>query len=300
MAATVSINPGLTSNAAGSFSRDSVGLIAGTYYDDPSVRNYLAGGILAATETKPMWGGCGISEIIPGATAVPPNPSSTLGSILSRATTLTARASGQLTGFSVFNQDHSMINSPQSPVPLAASGMGVNFFRLGSGARLALAVDPALISLEGGLVTQQVSWDFASQQLVPFTPAYAAATITGATWANTAGGETTFTVGTDLTAVLAAGSNIDVTGVVSTGGTGAGFNGHFIVLSVTSTTIVVVQLSPSSPGTYSSGGAVTAGGGALPCQVLGLEIGNSMVPVYDPVNNFATWNRSGSAAVVLI
>ena len=36
---------------------------------------------------------------------------------------------GSLTGFSVFDQAYGMINSPQSPVQLAATYMQVNFFR---------------------------------------------------------------------------------------------------------------------------------------------------------------------------
>jgi hypothetical protein len=44
----------------------------------------------------------------------------------------------------------------------------VNFYRLGSGARVALAIDPTLVTLEGGLITQQVSWDFANQKIIAF------------------------------------------------------------------------------------------------------------------------------------
>jgi hypothetical protein len=298
MVSTVAINPIMTTNAAGSFSVDTVGLIQGMMYDDPAVRYALAGGVLDALETLPMWGGVGISEYVPGASG---KPNGVLGGPVRRATNLTAAAALTLTGFSVFNQDHSMISSPQSPVPLAAANMGVNFFRLGSGARIAVACDPALVSLDGGVITQQVSWDFTSQLLVPYTPAYNATTITGAVWASTSGGRTTFTVGTDLTADLSAGSNIDVSGVVSTGGTGVGFNGRFVVVSVTSTTIVVTQVAASSPGTYSSGGTVAAGGGLLPIKgVLEIDVGNSLTVSYDPTTGFATWNRSGSCAVILI
>ncbi|HEY7414008.1 MAG TPA: hypothetical protein VH593_02355, partial [Ktedonobacteraceae bacterium] len=44
----------------------------------------------------------------------------------------------------------------------------VNFYRLGSGARVALAIDPTLITLEGGLITAQVSWDFTNQKIIAF------------------------------------------------------------------------------------------------------------------------------------
>jgi hypothetical protein len=125
-------------------------------------------------------------------------------------------------------------------------------------------------------------------------------TITGAVWAATSGGQTTFTVGTNLTAVLSAGDDIDVSGVVATSQVGNGYNGRFNVVSVTSTTVVVTQVASASPGTYSSGGTIAAGGGALPARVLEVDIGNSMTTSYDPNTGFLTWNRSGSAAVILI
>ena len=167
MVATVSFNPVLTSNAGGSFNIDSSGYVQGQAMDDPSYRYWLAGGVLATTETLPMWGGVGISELIPSSTSTTTSAPS-LGGQIGRATTLTAQAAGQLTGFSVFDQAHHMINSPQSPVPLAGTGMSVNFYRMGSQARIAVACDPSLISLQTGLITQNVSWDFNSQRLQPY------------------------------------------------------------------------------------------------------------------------------------
>lgn len=297
MTAQLTFNPYVTSNATGSFNATSAGYIQGLALDDPAIRNELAGGILASTETLPMWGGVGISELIPGLAG---NPSPVLGGSIGRATTLTAQATGQLTGFSVFNQNHSAVNSPQSPVPLTGSGGQVNFYRLGSGIRIPVAIDTSLVSLEGGLITQLVSWDFVNQRLIPYSVTYPATTITGAAWANTAGGQTTFTVSTDLTADINAGDDINVSGVVSTGGTGVGFNGAFTVVSITSTTIVVTQVAASSPGSYSSGGTVAAGGGALPVKIVGVEIGNSMTVSFNATTGFATWNRSGSTAVIIL
>jgi len=298
MSAQISFNPQLQTNAAGSFNAEASGYIQGMALDDPAARFNLAGGTVSSSETVPMWGGLGICENVDGATGA---PHKTLGSVLTRATSIgNTGTAGQLTGFSVFNQAHGMVTSPQSPVPLAGTGMQVNFYRLGSGIRIPVPCAAGLTSLQGSPVNQRVSWDFVNQELVPYTPAYSAATITGATWASTAGGETTFAVGTDLSAVLAAGSVIDVSGVVSTGGTGAGYNGNFVVVSVTSTTIVVYQPSASSPGTYSSGGTVAAGGGALPVKVLDFNIGNSMTVSYNATTGFATWNRSGNTALILL
>lgn len=159
MASNISFNPITTSNGYGGFFVSSDGYVQGVAMDDPAVRNALAGGVLASTETSPMWGGIAISEYL-GAT-----PSDRpLGPDIKRA----ANNAG-ITGFSVFNQAHGMINSPQSQAPSAGAGMSVNFFRLGSGARIALAIDPTLVSLNGGLITQQVSWDFTNQKIIAYS-----------------------------------------------------------------------------------------------------------------------------------
>jgi len=298
MSAQVTINPYLTTNAVGSFNISSAGYVQGQAEADPSARFSLTAGVLASTETIPMWGGVGISEGIPGASG---QPAGVLGGPITRALSIgTTGLAGQMTGFSVFDQNFSAVNSPQSEVPLIGSGGAVTLYRFGSGARVPLACAASLASTEGSIITDKFSWDFINQELVPYTPAYVANPITGAVWASTGGGETTFTVTNDLSAVLAAGSVIDVSGVVSTGGTGAGFNGNFVVVSVTSTTIVVLQPAGSSPGTYSSGGSVAAGGGAVPGKLLDFNFGNSMTVNYNPTNGFANWNRSGNCALLLL
>jgi len=162
-----------------------------------------------------------------------------------------------------------------------------------------VACDPALINLRGGQINQQVSWDFVSQELVPYAPAYTAVTITGAVWASTSGGQITYTVGTDLTTKLSAGDDIDVSGVVSTGGTGGSFNGIWSVVSVTSTTVVVVALAATGYfGTYSSGGTIAAAGGALPVTVLDVQPAGNMTVSYNSVSGYTTWNYSGACAII--
>ena len=298
----ITINPALTQNALGSFNIETTGFIQGQALDQPAVRFSLAGGILGPNETLPMWGGVGISEAISsgvGSGTIPETGTQTvLGNTITRATTLTNGA-GVLTGFSVFDQNYSAVNSPESPVPLSAPSMQVNFYRLGSRARIAVAMAPGLVDLKGDVITTQVSWDFTAQQLIPYAATYAADTITNAVWANTSGGQVTYTVSTDLTADISAGDVIEVTGVVSTAAAGV-YNGQFVVVSITSSTIVVVYLASASPGTYSSGGSVSAGGGALPVKVIDMNIGNSMVVEYNPTTGFATWNRQGDVAIILI
>ena len=298
---SLAFNPIITTNGAGSFNVTASGFIAGTAYPGPAQRYELSGGVLASTETIPMWGGVGVSELVPtpGSTTLPERA---LGTVIGRATTqANAYTAGALTGFSVFDQANAMVNNPQSPVPMASTGMSVNFCRFGSNARIALPCSPALVSVEGNPIGTRVSWDFVNQLVVPYTPGYSANTITGAVWANTAGGQITFTVVTDQTTTLAAGDEIVVSGIINSPASPNGWNGTWVVVSVTSTTIVVTAPAASGTafGTYSSAGTVNAAlGGALAVQVLDIDIGNSMVPVYNSTTGFCTWNRSGSCILV--
>lgn len=293
--AIISFNPNVVTVAKGMFTKSSKGVTQGTAYPDPAVRYALTGGTLDPNETLPMWGGCAIYSFVPGATGA---PDTALGPVVGRATGIAG--SKPVLGFSVFDQDYSMIQTPQSQVPVAYSTMEVNFYPLGSRARIAVKCDPGLAALEGGLTNAQVSWDFAAQQLVSYAPAYNAVTITGATWASTAGGQTTYTVGTDLTAVLSAGDAIDVSGVVSTGGTGVGYNGTRNVVSVDSTHVVVTQAAAASPGTYSSGGTIAAGGGALPVTILEVMTENcQVVDAESSVGNYV-WDFDGACAIIRI
>jgi len=287
--------PSLTTSGQGLFNgASSNGLIQGQTFPDPSIRNVLRSGIVSQNETIPMWGGVGVYADLSPISSTGPN--SVLGQVLGRANSLSG--STALIGFTVFDQAYNLVSDPNSPVGTAGSGQSINYYPLGSRARIAVACDPSLISLRGGLINAQVSWDFTSQQLIPYSGAYSAATITNAVWASTSGGRTTFTVGTDLTSYINAGDDIEVSGVVSTGGTGVGFNGMFTVVSINSTTIVVTQVAASSPGTYSSGGTVLAGGGALPVTVLDVVPSGCVNVLYSTITGNATWNFNGSCAII--
>lgn len=156
----VAINPALTTNAAGLFSTSTQGMVQGVAMDDPAVRYALSSGQLASTETLPMWGGVALSLYSP---LVAPDPSQ--GGTVARATT-----NAGVNGFSVFNQAFAGITSPQSPVPLYAAGQTVNYYRIGSGARIPLKLSESLAaSLDGGIITQQVSWDFTKQELIAYS-----------------------------------------------------------------------------------------------------------------------------------
>lgn len=271
----------------------STGMIQGHAFQDPGIRNQLASGVVSQGETIPMWGGMPVYADVSPITSTGPKQS--LGLVVGRATALTG-ATG-VVGFSVFDQAYNMVNDPNNPVPTAGSGQSLNYYKLGSRARLAVPCSSTLVSLRGGNLTQQVSWDFADGILVPYAPGYSAVTITGAVWANTNGGQITFTVGTDLTTVLSAGDVIDTAGIVQTGGTGGSYNGQWIVVSVTSTTVVVIAAAGTGfyP-TYTSGGTILAAGGALPVTVLDVQPTGCMTVV--TTGGLYTWNYNGACALI--
>lgn len=286
---SITLNPNVTTNARGTFGTSWQGLMQGTAFDDPSIRNALAGGRLATGATLPMWGGVGISEAI---VANPLIAQARLGNTINRATLLTGTVA--LTGFSVFDQNHSALVTPQSPVPLVPAGGTMNFYRLGSGARIVVKCDPVLVSLYDDIITTQVSWDFAQQRLIPYTAAYAANALATpfASWASTGGGQVTFTTTTN--------HGVGVGGVFTISGvTPDGYNGTYTAIAGTATT-TLVAVKTADPGAHVSGGTLVAGGGALACKILDVQAGNSMTVSYDEDTGFATWDTAGTAAVILI
>lgn len=286
--------PSQTTSGQGLFNgASSTGYIQGQAFADPATRFALRSGIVSQNETLPMWGGIGVYALISPISSS--GPKQRMGQSLGRATSLTG--STALVGFSVFDQAYNMINDPNNPVPTAGSGQSANYYPLGSRARVAVACDPSLISLRNGMINQQVSWDFTTQQLIPYSGSYAQTTITGAAWASTGGGQVTFTVSTDQTANINAGDDIEVSGVVNTGGASTGaFNGMWTVLSITSTTIVVSAPASGSIGTYASGGVVLAGGGALPVTVLDIQPSGCMT--VQSTGGLYTYNYNGACALI--
>jgi hypothetical protein len=291
MAGNITLNPMLVTNASGYFSSTTEGLTQGVFYDDPSTRFALAGGSVATTETYPMWGGIGITELIPASTANP-----VLGPTLARATSNAAANSGQLTGFTLFNQAHAMIATPQSPVPLAPVGASVNFGRLGSGMRITLACDPALASYDGGVITQNVSWDFVNQLLVPYIGTL---TISSGTYNNTTG---VVVLTMSATIAFSAGDAIIISSLTGTGAY-ASLNGTFTAIPTTSGTTVTYNAGAGLGASTITGGSLTLGSGAssaLPVKVLEIDTTNARTVLFNTSTGFATWNNNGAAAVVLI
>lgn len=152
---TINFNPALTSAPQNTFLQSTGGYVVGTYFDDPSTKNWLASGVIGSGVTQPVWGGMAITEEVALVNA------NALGNALVPAT-----SAGNFTGFTVFNQANNMIIVPGNSVQQAVAGMTTNFFRVGSHARIAVAVLSSLVaSLEGGAVNQPLFWDPALQQL---------------------------------------------------------------------------------------------------------------------------------------
>lgn len=296
MTASVSFNPYVqTSGNNGLFNTTSTGFRQGTAMPDPAKRFALKAGILATTETLPMWGGVGIYADIPGSpTGAMTGPRSPLGAIIGRAVSLTDTVK-PLLGFSVSDEAYGMITSPQSTVPLAGSGMQVNYYLLGSGARIAVQCDPIIVNLRGDPLNQPVSWDFTDQLLVPFLGTQ---TITSGTYNNTTG---LVSLTMAATQSFDAGDSITLASLTGTGAF-AGLAGTWTSTLVNGTNVQFI--APAGLGASAiTGGNLTVGGAAsqqLKVNILDIQSTNCEVVVYAPATGFATYNYNGAAALIQI
>jgi len=291
---TISLNPMAVSNAYGFFSTDTDGFIQGEYQFDPVARQYIAGGYLASTVVQPVWGGMAISENIP-ITGV----AQAIGGSIVLASSV-----ANLTGFTVSTQMSNAIIVPGA-APSVAAPQSVQFARLGSGVRLAVKCDPSLISLDGGLINQQVSWDFNNQQLVPYSAGTPTVAVTSMTPTFASGVYTIAVVAAAATTVGAVGDAVNISGATNSGTGGNSIvNGNFVVTAFTDNQHFSIQVTAASGaiGTITTTSAViNQGVGALPVKILAVQNGNSKVINYTPgASPSVTWNNSGVAALILL
>jgi hypothetical protein len=279
-----------TTNASGTFYVKSDGLIQGVALDDPAARYALASGTLSSDEIKPMWGGIGINELVPGIS------SAIRGSTVKRAATV-----GDLVGFSVFNQAHNGLTTPQSPVPLFLSNMSVSFYRFGSGMRVPVKASDAVITQgsAGISVNYPIVWNFANDCIDVFSTVTADVATTDISWtaatANAPGFATATTSGNHG---LSVGAYVAISGAVP-----AAYNGTVQVLSVPSATkftFTPVSVPAGNATTQGTVGAAAQADAVLPVKIIEMQKGNSKTVSYDAVTGFATWNDSGNAAVILL
>lgn len=284
MVANVQFQPYNQTNAPGTYTTQAVGLVQGQAYPDPAIRFKLAGGVLSANETIVMWGGVGIYTNVPGANG----GAVQLGPVVGRATALTGTTA--LTGFSVTDQAYGMIITPSSPVPTIGSGGQVNYYRLGSGARIAVAADPSLITLQGLLTTTAVSWDFVNQKLIPSV----STTASSGTYNSTTG---LVTLTLAATQTLSPGDTVTVSGATGTGSF-ANINGTFQAGVGTGSTTLTYTIATGL--TLTITGATVATSGILPVQVLDIQPSNNMTVLPPDSNGNIKWNFNGAAALILI
>ena len=277
---------------AGLFNVSADGLRQGTAYPDPSTRYRLRAGLLAQTETIPMWGGVGVYAFVPGsASGGVANPNSALGTIVGRATALTGATS--LQGFSVFDEAYAMVTTPFSTVPLIGSGGQVNWYPLGSLARIAVACDPSLIDLRGATITPQVSWDFTNQLLVPYLGTQ---TISSGTYNSTTG---VISLVMSTAAPFDAGDSVTLSALSGTGAY-TSLAGTWTSLTV-SGTAVTLQGPIGAGAAAITGGSLTVGGSAnaaLNVKVLDVKATNCETVVYNATTQDALWNYNGACAVI--
>ena len=264
----------------------SSGVRQGTAYPDPATIFALRGGILAANETLPMWGGCAIFENIPGASG---GPNASLGPVVGRATGLTG--SKALAGFSVFDQAYGMVTTPSSPVPLAFAGMQVMTYRLGSGARIAVACDPGLVDLQGSPIGSAVAWDYVNELLIP---AVGATAISAGSY-NSTTGLVTLTMASPVN--LSPGDSVEVSGATGTGSVAA-IDGTWTTAAGTSGSTVTYEIATGLTLTITGGSLTT--GAAIPVDVLDVMSTNCLTVEYDQSSGFATWNYDGACAIIQI
>ena len=158
----INFNPMVTlSGSSNSFELESQGYIQGAFMDDPVARMWVLPGMVASSNTYPLWGGIPIQENIPDLGV---HTSGTRESQIIVPSTAT-----NVTGWTFFNRGHSMIIAPGQPVPLAGVGMSIAYARNGSNLRIPVPINSSLVStLEGSSITTQVSWDFTTQELVAY------------------------------------------------------------------------------------------------------------------------------------
>lgn len=176
-------NPFVITNVQDGFSVQSQGYWQGDLLDDPAGRYQLSAGIIASTETLPMWGGIAVFEKTAG--------SSTYDAVQGGSAPVIGRATAanNFAGFSVFNGSYSLPTTPQSPVPLGSNGNSFNFVRKGTNNRVVVKCNSAVLALVGSNNPLTLGWDATNQQLV-------------------AGGAGTFDITATLLAVTSNGANV--------------------------------------------------------------------------------------------
>lgn len=285
MSAFLNANPYQTQSPTNTFSSYTDGVIQGLAMADAASQNWLSSAVL--TGNQPMWGGLPIAEAISPSAAITGSTPAIYG--MARAGSVTpASTVGTITGFSVFDQAHHGVITPGQDVPVFYPGMDLHFYRFGSNARIPVKASPSLIALGGAAIGSQVSWDFTTGMLQPYTAGANDVAISGITWANGVA-----TVTTSSAHDLASGDIANIAGMVPTA-----YNGSYPV-TVTGAETFTYPLA-TNPGAVTTEGNVSASGGVLPVRLLEIYPNNCKTVAYNPTTGQLGWNPSDAAALILI
>lgn len=156
MSSSISFNPMLTTSAADTFLLSTAGYTQGDFLADPAARMWLVEGQVVNTASAPLWAGIPVTETTPASGAT----------TSSTPTIAAATAETNITAFTVANQAYAGVIVPGSTAPLWYAGMTMSYLRLGSNARIVVAVDSGAVSaLTGAATDVTVYWDFVNNAL---------------------------------------------------------------------------------------------------------------------------------------
>ena len=147
---SISFNPTITTNISGGFVLSTEGYVQGVFLDDPSMRTQLEGGQVGSGVTQPLWGGIAVALNVQA-----------VGANAQGSTVVPATSAGTIDGWTLFNQGMAGIITPSSQVPLYAGGASINFARVGSLLRVAVAVENTTIlnALANAAANVALYWD---------------------------------------------------------------------------------------------------------------------------------------------
>ena len=145
-----------TTVSASSFLLSSDGYVQGTLVGKFPDRFQIEAGVVAPTQTTPLYGGQPLSLAVKAPTTT--QGSSGLGELASLSTAAT-----NIDGWCIFDQASAGVITPYSNVPLYYANNSVNFVRVGSAAWVALPVNPAAVnSIAGAASNLPLFWNFAA------------------------------------------------------------------------------------------------------------------------------------------
>lgn len=149
-----------TTSPQNSFLTQTQGYIQGVMWDDPTTQQWITTGMIAASETAPLWAGLPIVETGNSDTS----GANQGGSQVSLATTIAG-----ISGFCIANQGYNGVITNSNNVPMFSSGMSIPLVRLHTQARIVVAVDSAAVdSLISQPITTSLGWDFTNNALTTF------------------------------------------------------------------------------------------------------------------------------------